>query len=316
MKEDAAELLHRMKLIREFEIEIYKQIDEGMVRGTTHVSIGQEAVAVGACSAKKNGDIVTSTHRGHGHFIASGGDVNKIMAELFGREDGYCSGKGGTQHMAGPECGFVGSNGITGGGIPYATGMAMGMKKQNKRNAVICFFGDGAVNQGTFHESLNMASIWKLPVIYIIENNMYAMGTKFTHTNNIKYLSERGRAYGIPGYTVDGNDLLKVRETVDSALQRAYQGEGPTLIEAVTYRVAGHSRNDRCSYRTREEENSWKEKCPISQFSSTSKANGWLNDESIESIDNKVKSSVQEAVHFATKSGYLSAKEIVSGVYC
>lgn len=312
---DPIAMLRDMFRIRIFENEIYRQVDEGNVRGTTHVSVGQEAVAVGACSVLGRGDLVTSTHRGHGHFLASGGDMKRIMAELFGRRDGYCQGKGGTQHMASVEAGFVGSNGITGGGLPFATGMALAKQMRGEPHLVLCFFGDGAVNQGTFHESLNLASIWRLPVVYILENNQYAMSSPVRDMVNVERLADRAAAYGIPGMQVDGNDVADMARIAAQAAEHARHGAGPVLVEALTYRVSGHSRNDRCQYRSREEEQVWTGRCPIGRLRDQLLQDGTLDESAYQSIERVAAAEVAEAVEFAMGSDYLCPEEVLAGVF-
>lgn len=307
-------LLRSMKRIRSFELELYKQYDQKQIRGTLHICLGQEAIPVGVCTALKEGDFVTSTHRGHGHFLARGGSMDRMMAELFGRRDGCCRGKGGTQHMASVEVGFLGSNGITGGGIPYSTGMALAMKMRSLPNVAVCFFGDGASNQGTFHESLNMAAIWKLPIVYVIENNRYAMGSPTREMSATATLSVRAAAYAIPGVEVDGNDALAVSRTARQTVARVRAGEGPVLIEAHTYRMSGHSRNDKCAYRRREEEREWASRCPIGRLREALLAEGVKEDE-LADVDQRVEAEVAAAVEFANASGRLTREEVLEGVY-
>jgi len=260
---EAKDAYRRMLLIRAFEERIFHLFGQGCIRGTSHMCVGQEAVAVGACAGLRADDQVTSNHRGHGHFLAKGGDPKRIMAELFGKASGYAAGRGGSQHMACYEIGFLGSNGITGGGIPVATGAALANLMQGSDRVVLCFFGDGASAQGTFHESLNMAGLWRLPVIYLCENNGYAMSTPASQVSAIPNIGERGAAYGMPGIVVDGFSVAEVRDSVRLAAERARAGAGPTLIEAKTYRFMGHSKGDPCHYRTREEEAANKALCPI-----------------------------------------------------
>jgi TPP-dependent pyruvate/acetoin dehydrogenase alpha subunit len=309
------ELLREMKRVRSFELELYRQHDKKRIRGTLHICLGQEAVPVGVCAELQPGDFVTSTHRGHGHFLACGGSMDRMMAELFGRRDGYCQGKGGTQHLASLEHGFLGSNGITGGGIPYSTGIALAMKLRHPASVAVCFFGDGASNQGTFHESLNMAAIWKLPIVYVVENNGYAMSSRTSEMVASPTLAIRGMAYGIPGIEVDGNDVLGVRRTAREAIAGARAGKGPALIEAHTYRMSGHSRSDKCNYRTRDEEREWAARCPIERLRAALVADG-VPEADLEAIDREVEVEVAAAVEFAGASGLLSREELLAGVYC
>jgi len=228
--------------------------------------VGQEACAVGAVSAAQPDDPIVSNHRGHGHFLARSADPEALLAELLGRVTGPCMGRGGSQHLCARELAFYGTNGITGGGMPTATGLALSQKLRGTSRAVLCFIGDGATNQGTFHESLNMASIWNLPVVYICENNLYAMSTPFRDSARVRHVADRAAAYGMPGVSVDGMRVEAVREAVGEALTRARAGEGPCLVEARCYRFCGHSKSDRLVYRTREEEARWLSRDPIALY--------------------------------------------------
>jgi pyruvate dehydrogenase E1 component alpha subunit len=241
--------------------------------------------------------------------------MKRIMAELFGHRDGYCQGKGGTQHMASVEVGFIGSNGITGGGIPIATGMALTMKMRHTNNLTVCFFGDGASNQGTFHESLNLASIWKLPVIYILENNQYAFSSPVQEMINLKRLADRATGYGIPGKQLPGNDVVAMASEMAEIADYVRQGYGPVLVEAVTYRVPGHSRNDRCHYRSREEEARWKAKCPITYLYRQLEQAGVLSQTDFSAMEAAVAAEVAEAVEYASQSTTLSWEETLAGVF-
>jgi len=240
--------------IRFFEEAIERLFLEGRIMGTAHTCIGQEAVAVGAAAALEPQDAMTTTHRGHGHFLARGADAGRALAELFGRETGYSRGRGGSQMMMDTSIGFYGANGITGGSIPFAAGLALDAQMRKSGRVTACFFGDGASNQGTFHETLNIASLWKLPVLFIAENNGYAMSTPTAGGLANPCIADRAKAYAMPGATIDGNDFVAVRDTVARFAAAARNGEGPALIECVTYRLSGHSRGDPRTYRTREEE--------------------------------------------------------------
>ncbi|MCX7591767.1 MAG: thiamine pyrophosphate-dependent dehydrogenase E1 component subunit alpha, partial [Kiritimatiellae bacterium] len=239
-----------MLIIRYFEEQVETLFAKGLIKGTAHPATGQEAVAVGVCSVLRRTDYVTSTHRGHGHFIAKGGDPARIMAELFGKATGYSGGRGGSQLMADYSLGFLGANGITGGSIPFATGIALASKLRHTDRVTVCFFGDGASNQGTFHESLNMAGLWRLPIVYICENNMYAMSTPVHQAMAIRDIATRAASYGFSGEVVDGNNFFAVREATRRACLRARRGGGPTLLECKTYRLSGHSRGDPGLYRS------------------------------------------------------------------
>jgi TPP-dependent pyruvate/acetoin dehydrogenase alpha subunit len=286
---------YQMLKIRRFEEALNDLYAQGYINGTLHLCVGQEAVAVGVCGALNIDDYITSTHRGHGHFIAKGGDITRMMAELFGLREGYCGGAGGTQHMADFSIGHLGSNGITGGQIPVATGAALALKLAEKKQVVACFFGDGAANEGLFHESLNMASIWNLPIIYICENNLYAMSTPFQKAFNIHDIAIRSVAYGMRGRVVDGMDVLEVKNEAAEAVEAARNGKGPTLIECKTYRFSGHSKSDPRIYRTRQEEALWQEKDPINLLKKKLYGNGALELE-LETIENRVKTEIENAI--------------------
>ncbi|OGO20815.1 MAG: hypothetical protein A2144_03440 [Chloroflexi bacterium RBG_16_50_9] len=290
--------LYQMLKIRRFEERLNHLYAKGHIHGTIHLYVGQEAVAVGVCSALEKHDCITSTHRGHGHFIAKGGDVKRMMAEIWGSEEGYCRGTGGTQHMADFSIGNIGSNGITGGQIPIATGAALAFKMQGKAQVVACFFGDGATNEGVFHESLNMAAVWGLPIIYVCENNLYAMSTPVGVAFKIRDIASRGAAYGIPGHVVDGMDVTEVRKAASEAVESVRQGKGPILIECKTYRFVGHSRSDNRNYRTKQEETTWEARDPIKLLSEKLLGLGVTSNE-LEQIENRVVKEIDEAVEFA-----------------
>lgn len=257
------ELYRTMLRIRAFEEAVLRGFRQGELRGTTHVCLGQEAVAAGAAAALDPADLVTSNHRGHGHMLAKGADLTRMLAELFGRASGYSRGAGGSQHMAAAEVGFLGSNGITGGGLPIAVGAALSLQHQKRKQVVLAFCGDGATAQGTFHEALNLATVWALPVVFLVENNHYAMGTRVTETCPDGNIARRAAGYGIPGVRVEGNDPAAVQEAVARARERATAGDGPSLIEATTYRAAGHSRSDTCGYVPEAERVAWRERDPL-----------------------------------------------------
>ncbi|MFA4029841.1 MAG: hypothetical protein GDYSWBUE_001150 [Candidatus Fervidibacterota bacterium] len=314
-KDELLSYLRKMWLIRFFEMALDELFGKGLIMGTSHFCAGQEAVAVGACAALRPDDAVTSNHRGHGHFIAKGGDPKRIMAEIFGRGTGYVGGRGGSQHMACFEIGFVGSNGITGGGIPIATGVALAFKLRGLDRVALCFFGDGAANTGYFHESLNMASIWKLPVIYLCENNLYAMSTPFDYAFPVEDVAARAAAYGIPSRIVDGNDVLAVRDAVKEAADRARSGYGPMLIEAKTYRYYGHSKSDYREYRTRDEELDWQRRDPIVRFERFLLSNGIAASEEIDEIRRSARAEIDEAVAFAEASPEPDERFVTYGVF-
>lgn len=308
-------LYRRMLVIRFFEEKVDELFLQGKITGTAHLCVGQEAVAVGACHALRRGDYVTSTHRGHGHFIARGGDPSRIMAELFGKRTGYSGGRGGSQLMADYRLGFLGANGITGGGIPLATGVALAAKMRRNGKVVLCFFGDGATNQGVFHESLNMAAIWKLPVVYLCENNLYAMSTPIEKAACVPNLALRAAGYGMPGEVVDGNDVLAVQKAVGAACRRARRGEGPTLIECKTYRLLGHSRGDPRRYRTVREETAWRAKDPILLFRDWLLRQTRLTPAQDRQIRGAAKDIVRRAVCFARTSPWPDAATLEAGIF-
>lgn len=305
----------QMLLIRIFEEEVDRNMKKGLFHGTTHLCIGQEATAVGVCAALEKGDKITSTHRGHGHSIAMGADIDKMMAELFGKQAGYCKGKGGSMHIADVEAGNLGSNGIVGGGIPIAVGSALTAQLEKSDDVTICFFGDGATNEGSFHESLNLASIWKLPVVFFCENNEYGMSSRIAEMTNIENLSKRADAYGFPGVTVDGNDLLAVMHEAKTAIARARNGKGPTLIEAKTYRFNGHSKSDKEAYRSKEEVERHKKYDPILRFEDLLLKNQIASESDLVQIKEDIISEVAAATMFALDSEEPHIKELFTDVY-
>lgn len=252
-----------MLLIRMIEERVAALYADGAIFGTCHLCIGQEASAVGVANAMRSGDQAVSCHRGHGHLLAMGGDPARLMGELMGRVNGYCRGRGGSQHISVPEIGFLGTNGITGGGIPIATGAALSAQRRGAQSAVVCFFGDGATNQGVFHESLNMAALWRLPVLYVCENNLYAMSESVARTVAGGDILQRPRAYAIRAARVDGMDVEAVERAAADLLAHARGGAGPAFLECMTYRFCGHSKSDRMVYRTRDEEARWRKRDPI-----------------------------------------------------
>jgi len=289
-----------MLLIRELEGRLDSFFAEGKLHGTTHPCTGQEATAVGACAGLRPDDYIVSNHRGHGHFIAKGGSPKRLMAELFGKATGVSGGRGGSQHMAVISKGFLGSNGITGGGLPIAAGAALAIKMQARDQVVLCFFGDGAANQGTFHESANMAAIWKLPLVLFCENNLYAMSTPFRNAFPITNVSERARGYGMPSKIIDGNDVLAVRACVREAAEYVRSGKGPYFVEALTYRHGGHSKSDNCEYRPAGEETEWMKKDPITLL--RKKLTAIVSHEEIDSIELDAAREIDAAVTYALES--------------
>ncbi len=309
------EMLKKMYQIRNFELQTEQFIIRGMIHGTCHLYIGEEASAVGAVYASNRDDYITSTHRGHGHCIAKGADLNLMMAELLGKETGYCKGKGGSMHIADVKSGNLGANGIVGGSIGIATGAGLTSRMKNNGKTVICFFGDGATNRGIFHGSLNMASIWKLPVIYLCENNIYGMSTSVKEAFNIEKISDRKYAYGIDGLTIDGNNIIEVFNVVSHFQQKCRQGKGPVLIEALTYRWRGHSKSDAQVYRTKEEVKKWMEKDPIKRYSRELLDSKILNRKEIEDIEKEVADDISKASDFARKSPFPDPRTVEEDVY-
>lgn len=309
------DLLHQMLLIRAFEESAEQLYLQGMIHGTMHLSIGQEGSAVGACAALRPTDYILSTHRGHGHCIAKGARADQMMAEFFGKETGYCRGRGGSMHMADVDTGNLGANGIVAGGVPMAAGVGLSIQMQRQDRVVLVFFGDGATNEGAFHESLNFASIWNLPVIYFCENNQYAMSMAITRASKIEKLSDRAAAYGIPGVTVDGNDLLAVYRATAEAVERARSGGGPMLIEARTYRWKGHSKSDKQRYRTKEEVKEWQERDPIARLAQKMIEASILTEDDLAKLQARVEQEIAEAIEFAAASPEPDPATILEGVY-
>lgn len=314
--EQLENLLYDMVLVRKFEETVEKLFQAGKIHGTMHLCIGQEATAVGACAALTNEDKITSTHRGHGHSIAKGTGVKGMMAELLGKETGYCKGKGGSMHIADLNVGNLGANGIVAAGLPLGTGAALTSKMKDLGYVVMCFFGDGSTNEGAFHESLNLASIWDLPMIFFCENNLYGMSGSIKEMTNIEHIAERGAAYGMPSETIDGNDVLAVLQATEKAVERARSGQGPTLIEAQTYRWRGHSRSDARKYRTREEEKEWRKmRDPIASFKEQLIEENKLTEEQFEEIERRVQAEVDEAVEFAENSAEPGLETLTTDIF-
>ncbi|GFN24174.1 thiamine pyrophosphate-dependent dehydrogenase E1 component subunit alpha [Thermanaeromonas sp. C210] len=306
-----------MVRIRHFEEKVAEVYAKGIMPGLAHLYTGEEAVATGVCYALEPTDYITSTHRGHGHVIAKGADLGPMMAELFGKETGYCQGKGGSMHIADFEKGILGANGVVGGGIPIATGAGLAIKLRKGKEVVACFFGDGASNQGAFHESLNMAGLWKLPVIYVCENNYYGISVSKKRHQAIDDIAVRAASYGMPGVTVDGNDVLAVRQAAEEAVERARKGEGPTLLVCNTYRWRGHHEGDPnrgARYRSKEEIEEWMAKCPIKRCEEYLRSKG-VSDNKFEAIKAAVDKEIEEALKFAESSPYPDESMALRDVY-
>ncbi|MFA6714378.1 MAG: thiamine pyrophosphate-dependent dehydrogenase E1 component subunit alpha [Victivallales bacterium] len=296
------DLYRKMVLIRQFEERVKFLFLEGIMPGTIHQCQGQEATAVGVCAALKEDDVITSTHRPHGHCIAKGLPVREMMAELFGKTIGCCKGKGGSMHMGDLARGIVPAVAIVGGGTPIAAGIGLAFKLRKEKRVAVCFMGDGAANEGVFHEAVNMASIWDLPVIYVIENNRYGASTPVEKVFRVKNISERAAAYGIPGLTVDGNDPLAVYEAARQAVERAREGKGPTLLELNTYRITGHSRRDPALYQPEQEKRDAKANEPIKRFAGYLTGEGIVMGTELEDILKEVDAEIEAAVENAMLS--------------
>src|SRR5881409_3209616 len=292
-----------MVKIRRFDEKTAELFVQGLVKGTAHSYVGEEAVAAAACANLRADDSIVGTHRGHGHCIAKGARVDRMMAELFGRVDGYCRGLGGSMHIAALDLNILGCNGIVAAGLPIGTGAALANRIRRTDRVVIAFFGDGGANQGVVHESLNLAAVWKLPIIYLCENNQYALSTASTRTTAGESIAARAAAYGIPGVRVDGNDVLAVYEAAQTAVARARKGEGPTLVEAVTYRWGGHSmRANLPEYRTKEEEREWMERDPIARFRNHLVDGKRATSIRLKELEESVELDLDRAVEFAKAS--------------
>ena len=307
----AKEMLYKMCLIRAFEEKAEDLFARGLVHGTMHLSIGQEATAVGASSAMSRRDYLLNHHRGHGHCLAWGSDVNLMMAEFLGKEIGYCRGRGGSMHIANIDANNLGANGIVAGGIPISVGVGLSIKLRKTDQVCLTIFGDGAANEGAFHETLNMASIWDLPVVYLCENNQYAMSMDVKKAINIERISQRACSYGILGITVDGNDLLSVYAAIRQAAERARRGEGPTLVESLTYRWRGHSKSDRQAYRTRDEVKQWQTNDPIKRFAALLE----LNEQALNALTDQAESAIENAVEFSNAHPEPEVSTLLEGVY-
>lgn len=314
-KERARWIYNKMNEIRRFEENALDLFEKNLLRGSVHLYIGEEAIASTVCSLLRDTDYITSTHRGHGHCIAKGAELGRAMAELMGKETGYCRGRGGSMHIADLSKGNLGANAIVGGGIPIAVGGALAASYKGTDQVAVAFFGDGASNQGTFHEAINLASVWKLPIIFICENNGFGISVPTKQSTSVKDIGIRGVSYGIPGITVDGNDVLEIDEVVQAAIKRAKNGEGPTLIECKTYRWAGHWTGDPQVYRTREEVEEWKKKCPIKRYRKYLIENKLFTDLELDEIEKDVLNRVEEAIKFAIESPEPDPATVMNDVF-
>jgi len=314
-KQEAKFYLKQMITIRQFEDKIMELLAQNIAEGGSHLYAGEEAVAVGAMASIKPDDYITSTHRGHGHCIAKGGKLNELMAEILGKKTGCCKGKGGSLHLADVTTGNLGANGVVGGGLGIATGAGLSIKMRKSGQVVLCFIGDGATNQGIFHECLNMASVWKLPVIYICENNFYGMSVSVKRASAVEDLTKKALAYDMPAESSDGMDVLKVKEIVSKWVDFSRKGNGPVFLEFKTYRYYGHSRSDPRVYRTKEEEKYWYERDCIKTFSKKMIEQNIITEQEYKDIEKEVTKEIDEAVKFAIESPYPEKEELYEDLY-
>lgn len=308
-------LYRTMVLIRQFEERVKFLFLEGIMPGTIHQYQGEEAVATGVCANLTTQDVITSTHRPHGHAIAKGLTVESMMHELFGKSTGCCRGKGGSMHMGDMAHGMVPAIAIVGGGAPIATGVALSFKMKKQPQVAVAFMGDGAVNEGAVHEAMNMGGIWDLPIVYVVENNLYSASTPIKQTTRVKHLSDRAAAYGFPGMTVDGNDVLAVYEAAAQAIARARAGEGPTMLEAVTYRITGHSRRDPCLYQPEDERKQALENEPIKRFTAYLLDNNIADQAALDAIRAGVDAEIESAVQSAMSAPDPAPEEALEGLF-
>lgn len=314
-KERLLWIFQKMNEIRKFEEKALSLFEQNKLRGSVHLYIGQEACAAAVCSNLQDTDYITSTHRGHGHCIAKGADLGKAMAELMGKATGYCKGKGGSMHIADFTKGNLGANAIVGGGIPIAVGAALASKMKKEERVTVAFFGDGASNQGTFHESINLASVWKLPVIFICENNEFAISVPVKQSTSVKDIAVRAKGYNIPGYIADGMDILDIDQKMKKALEHVKKGRGPVLIEVKTYRWIGHWTGDPQVYRTKQEVEEWKKKCPIKKLKKYMIDNSIASEEELEKIEKDAVEAVEKAARFALESPEPDCEKVLEDVY-
>ena len=314
--EKQIEMLRSMQTIRRFEERASDDYQAGAIYGVVHCYIGEEAVAVGVCAALNSNDQIISTHRGHGHCLAKGADLNRMMAELYGRQTGYCKGKGGSMHIADFSIGMLGANGIVAGGIPIVTGAGLAAQLEGKGRVAVSFFGDGASNAGPFHESINIAATWKLPMLYVCENNLYSAGTTAAETLALSDVAARAAGYGIPGVVVDGNDVMAVYEAAEAAVSRARAGQGPTLIECKTYRWRGHTeRPGQEDPRPKEEIEEWQRRDPINRFATSLMEHGILTEEAWQKMDAEILAAIEDAVRFSEESPFPEPEAAVEDIF-
>ena len=312
---ELTDLLRRMWLIRAFEEKVSALYAERQIVGLLHLGIGQEAVAVGCCSLLRNNDYVFGGHRSHGHAIAKGADINRLMAEIAGRASGYCGGKGGSMHIVAKDAGFITATGVVGGTIPLALGAAFAAKEKKQSQVAVVFFGDGAGQAGPFHESLNIASLWQLPVIFVCENNGYAEFTPLSVHTKIERLAQHAKTYGIPASTVDGNDLFAVREAMAKAVEKCRAGKGPVFVECLTHRLRGHYEGDPAKYRELSQLAEWKKKDPIARVARLLKSKKAITDKQLDSIESEARERVEKAAEFSLSSPWPAPSDVDDQVY-
>ncbi len=314
-KARAMAMYRTMHLIRAFEERVAVAFAEGEIPGFIHLSVGQEAVSAGVCARLGADDLVAATHRGHGQCLAKGADPRRLMAELFGRKTGYCQGKGGSMHVCHMPAGILGTNGVVGANLPIAAGAALAAKLRDTRQVTVCFFGEGAANTGAAHEALNLASVWDLPVLFVCENNLYAEFTPQSVHTKATSIADRASAYRMPGSTVDGNDAVAVHDAAEAAIARARAGQGPTLIEALTYRHRGHHEGDPMKYRAKEEVDAWRRKDPIPRLRAWLSGRGFLTEADDARLVAEVTREVDEATEFARRSPWPAPADTLDDVY-
>ncbi|WP_049996285.1 thiamine pyrophosphate-dependent dehydrogenase E1 component subunit alpha [Halococcus sediminicola] len=314
-EEGRTEALRRMLTIREFDTRAGERFADGEIPGFVHLYVGEEAIGVGACAALEEDDYITSTHRGHGHCIAKGLDPKLMMSEIYGRREGYCNGKGGSMHIADVDSNMLGANGIVGAGPPLGAGAALSIKQKGEDRIALSFLGDGAVAQGQVHEAVNLASAWDLPVIFLVENNQYGEGTAVSDQHNAKNLSDTSSAYDIPGINVDGMDITAVNEAVIEARKRARNGDGPTFIEAETYRFHGHFEGDQELYRDEEEVEEWRKRDPIDDFSERLIERDELSEEELEEMRANIEAEIEDAIEYAKNADEPTPEEAYEDMF-
>lgn len=301
--------------IRKFESKAVDLFAEGQIPGFLHSYLGEEAIATGVCANLRKTDFITSTHRGHGHIIAKGGDTKYMMAELYGRTTGYCKGKGGSMHIADRDLGILGANGIVGAGQDIAVGAGLAIRYRGTDQVAACFFGDGSTNQGTFHEALNLASVWKLPVIFVCENNHFGISMSQSKHQAIQDIADRAASYGFPGIAVDGNDVMAVYEVAKEAVDRARKGQGPTLIECKTWRWRGHFEGDPGTYKDPKEQEAWMDKEPVGRYRTFLEENGVMTSDETSAIDTMIDDEIDAAIAYASESPLPKPEDVVKDVY-